>query len=118
MFAGVFAAGVGVILVVAPLVYLSLYVAEPTPEMTFAAQRLGPAIAGLGVLLFLARDLPAGRFAIQFATVAALVWIVIAATGVFHFLTGVATQAILIAAATEVAMAALFLIAAREKQLG
>ncbi|SLN14445.1 hypothetical protein [Pseudooctadecabacter jejudonensis] len=111
---GVFALALGVLLLVAPHVYLSLYVPLYDPiNMPFAAQRLSPAIIGLGALLLLASSLPQGAFAARFAMLAALVWFGVAGTGVFHYLTGTATWNILVAAGTEVILGVLFLTAAR-----
>jgi hypothetical protein len=111
---GVLAALLGAVLIVSPETYLGLYVTDYTPDMAFAAQRLGPAIVGLGALLVLLRDLPVGPLAVRIAGVAALVWLGIAATGVFHYLSGVAGGSILVAAATEVSLSILFLVAAAQ----
>lgn len=109
---GVFLIALGAVLVAVPHLYLSLYTAF-TPDMAFPAQRFAPAIVGLGALLLLARDLPKGAFAARFAWLSSLVWFGVAATGAVHYFTGVATSAILIAAAIEVALGVLFLHAAR-----
>ncbi|UWQ94270.1 hypothetical protein K3728_11080 [Rhodobacteraceae bacterium M385] len=113
---GLFALALSALLLLAPRIYLSLYVPSYDPAMAFAAQRLAPAIFGLGALVFLARDLPDGAFAARFAGFAALVWFGVAGTGVFHFATGVATPMILAAAASEAALGALFLLAAWGKR--
>lgn len=110
----VFAAALGLLLIFAPQVYLSLYVTPASPEMGFAAQRLAPAIVGLAALLWIARDLPSGPFAANFALISFLVWFGVAATGVYHFATGVAGTAILIAGVTEVILGVLFVIASRQ----
>lgn len=115
--AGVFALLLGVVLVLIPQLYLSLYLALYDPAMAFPAQRFAPAIIGLGALLLLARDLPDGPFASRFAGLSSLVWFAVAATGVFHFATGVATSAILVAAAIEVGLGALFVVASRTKRV-
>ncbi|MCF2870495.1 hypothetical protein L0664_05395 [Octadecabacter sp. G9-8] len=115
---GLFAVVLGLVLVIAPHVYLALYVPQFDEAMVFAAQRLAPAIIGLGALLLLARDLPAGPFAARFAVLSSLVWFGVACTGVFHFATGVATSAILIAALIEVALGVLFVLAARQMRHG
>ncbi|WP_341861717.1 hypothetical protein [Gymnodinialimonas sp. 57CJ19] len=112
---GLFALVLSALLLLAPRIYLSLYVPNYDPAMAFAAQRLAPAVSGLGVLLLLARDLPDGAFAARFAGLAALVWFGVAGTGVFHFATGVATPMILTAAVSEATLGVLFLIAARGK---
>ena len=111
---GLFACILGVILIVAPNVYLSLYVPAFEDNMVFAAQRLAPAIIGLGGLLLLSRDLPQGVYTARFATLTSLVWFGVAATGLYHYATGIATFGIVIAAVTEVALGSLFLIAARQ----
>lgn len=112
---GVFAVLLGVVLIVIPQLYLSLYLALYDPAMAFPAQRFAPAIIGLGALLLLARDLPRGPFAARFAGLSALVWFAVAATGVYHFATGTATSAILVAALIEAALGVLFVVAARRK---
>lgn len=116
LFTLVGAAGVllGIVLIIAPRAYLSLYVPEFEDAMGFAAQRLSPAIIGLGALLILARDLPRGAFASRFATLTALVWFGVAATGVFHYFSGLATVGILVAGGTEIILGLLFVIAARQ----
>jgi len=115
---GLFAALLGVILLLAPHAYLSLYVPVYDPiNMPFAAQRLAPAIIGLGGLLWIARNLPPSPFACAFASLTAAVWFGVAATGVFHYLTGTATVAILIAALTEIILGSLFLAAARSHRV-
>ena len=110
---GAFAAVLGALLLLAPDIYLKLYVVEYDQTMAFAAQRLAPAIVGLGALLLLARDLPPGPFAARFAALTALVWFGVAATGVFHFSTGSANANILVAAALEILLGLIFLVAAR-----
>lgn len=114
----VFAAAIGAVLIFAPRVYLSLYVTPITPDMTFAAQRLAPAIVGLAALLWLARDLPAGPFPAAFSLIAAGVWFGVAATGLYHFATDMAGVGILVAAATEVILGVLFVIASRQIRHG
>lgn len=113
LISGVFALLLGVLLIVAPQIYLSLYVETYGTPMAFAAQRLAPAIMGLGALLLLARSQPEGPFVVRFAALSSLVWFGVAATGVFHFQTGVANSNILVAAGTEVVLGALFLMAAK-----
>lgn len=113
---GLFALALSALLLLAPRVYLSLYVEDYDPAMAFAAQRLAPAILGLGALLLLARDLPDGAFAARFAGFASLVWFGVAGTGVFHFATGIATPMILAAAASEALLGLLFLLAAWGKR--
>ncbi|KAG1655710.1 hypothetical protein GQR58_024341 [Nymphon striatum] len=71
------------------------------PDMNFSAQRLAPAIIGVAGLLWIARDLPAGAFASSFAFIASLVWFGIAATGLYHYASGVAGISILVAALLE-----------------
>jgi len=111
---GLFALLLGAILLLAPRAYLSLYVPVYDPiNMPFAAQRLSPAIGGLGALLLLASTLPPSLFASRFAALTAVVWFGVAATGVFHYVSGTATFAILVAALTEVILGALFLVVSR-----
>ncbi|PVA08218.1 hypothetical protein [Thalassorhabdomicrobium marinisediminis] len=113
---GVFLIAVGGVLFAAPEAYLSLYVPSDVAEASFAARRLAAPVCGLGGLLLLARNLPTGAFASRVAWLISAVWLGVAATGIFHFLTGAATRAILIAAATEVILALLFGLAALQKR--
>ena len=110
---GLFAIALGILLLVAPSVYLSLYTTAYTPAMDFPAERLAPVIVGVGCLLLLARDLPAGPFAARFAFLVGLVWFGVAAQGAFHFATGAYKPALLVAAGIEVALGLAFLLAAR-----
>ena len=73
----------GGVLIVQPGLYLSFYTAEFGADMAFPAQRFAPAIIGLGALLVLVRDLPHGPFTARFAGVSAMVWLGVAATGIF-----------------------------------
>ena len=108
------ACALGLLLLLAPKVYLTLYVPSYSADMAFAAQRLAPAVIGLAALLWIARGLTAGAFSTQFTLIAACVWFGVAASGVFHFATGVATANILIAASLEVILGLLFLLASRQ----
>lgn len=111
---GIAAMALGVVLIVAPGLYLSLYTDAFGPEMAFPTQRFAPAVVGLGALLLLARDLPAGPFAARFSLLSAMVWFGVAATGLYHFSIGAAQASIVVAAGTEVILGALFVIAARQ----
>ncbi|MCW1952137.1 MAG: hypothetical protein KIH44_012325 [Octadecabacter sp.] len=104
----------GLVLIFAPKLYLSLYVLEYSADMGFAAQRLGPAVAGLGALLWAARGLPAGPIPATLCFIGACVWATIAATGLFHFASGVATINIVIAGISEGVLAVLFFLAGRQ----
>ncbi len=110
---GLFAIALGILLLVAPAVYLSLYTTAYSPAMDFPAQRLAPVTIGVGGLLLLMRDMQPGPFAARFATLVGLVWFGVAATGVFHFTTGPYKEALLVAAGIEVALGLAFLLAAR-----
>jgi hypothetical protein len=110
----VFAVLFGLLLLAAPHIYLSLYVVAFDGGMAFAAQRLAPAIMGLGALLWLSRDLPRGTYASRFAMLSSLVWFGVAATGVYHYAAGKATSAILVAGVSEVILGVLFVIAGRQ----
>ncbi|MEL6959138.1 MAG: hypothetical protein AAGL89_09340 [Pseudomonadota bacterium] len=105
---GLFCIALGALVIMAPRTYLTLYAVSYSPEMDFAAQRLGAGLIGLGGFMGLIRLLPPSPLALRFALMVALVWVVTALTGVLHFVTGVATANILIAAALEVGLAALF----------
>lgn len=109
---GLFAVALGLLLLLAPRLYLSLYVPQFDSHMIFAAQRFSPVIAGLGGLLIWARSLPDVPLA-KVAGLTALVWFCVAGTGLFHYATGVATTAILTASAIEAALGVLFGLAAR-----
>lgn len=110
---GLFALLLGVLLLFAPRLYLSLYVVNYSDEMAFAAQRLAPVVAALGGVLLLVRDAPPGPFARRFTSVTSCVWFGVAGTGIYHFATGTATFAILVAAALEIALGIAFVLAAR-----
>lgn len=111
---GIFAFLLGLFLIFAPTSYLSLYVIDYALHMTFATQRLGPAVAGFGAVLWTARGWPAGPMAASLCLIGAFVWAGVAATGAFHYATGVANFNIVIAAVIEVILALLFLIASRQ----
>ncbi|MCF2904153.1 hypothetical protein L0666_04065 [Octadecabacter sp. CECT 8868] len=115
---GIFAALLGLVLVFAPLLYLSLYVPDATPDMAFAAQRLSPVVVGLGALIWAARGLSAGPVASTLCLIGAGVWGGVAATGVFHYLSGTAGFSILIAAFSELVLGLLFFIASRQMRHG
>lgn len=109
---GLAAIALGVLLLVAPHLYLDLYT-DLSDEATFAARRLSPAVIGLGAILLATSTLPKGALAARIATIGALVWFGVAATGMFHYATGVAQANILIAAGTELLLGLLFALAAR-----
>ncbi|MCF6443416.1 hypothetical protein [Nereida sp. MMG025] len=109
---GVFAVALGLLLLIAPDAYLAVYV-DVSDGMGFGARRLSPAIIGLGVVLLLVAPMPPGPFPSRFAAATAFVWLGVAATGIYDFLTGTAHANILLAAVTEVILGALFLWAAR-----
>ena len=111
---GVFAVLLGGLLLVAPELYLDVYLTSPDASRAFAARRLAPAVIGLGAVLFLMRSLGPGPVAVRFAVVTACVWFGVAATGVYDFSTGTAQGSILVAAAIETLLGILFLVAARD----
>ena len=104
----------GAFLIIAPKMYLTLYLPNYTADFAFAAQRLAPAIMGLGAIMLAARTLPPGSFPVALTLIAACVWAGVAATGLYHYATGVASVGILIAAVTEVILALLFWRASRQ----
>ena len=110
---GVFAVLLGVLLLVAPELYLDVYLTAPDASRGFAARRLAPAVIGLAAVLFLMRSVSPGPVLQRFAVVTACVWFGVAATGVYDFATGTAHGSILIAAVIEVLLGLLFLAAAR-----
>ncbi|MEO0502714.1 MAG: hypothetical protein AAFZ14_05270 [Pseudomonadota bacterium] len=110
---GVFAVLLGGLLLVAPELYLDVYLTSPDASRAFAARRLAPAVIGLGAVLFLMRSLGPGPVSVRFAVVTACVWFGVAATGVYDFSTGTAQGSILVAAAIETLLGILFLAAAR-----
>jgi len=111
--AGVFAIALGVLLLVAPELYLDAYLVAPDDSRAFAARRLAPAVMGLGAVLLLMRSLAPGPVLIRFSGITACVWFGVAATGAYDFATGTAHGSILIAAVIEVVLGGLFLLAAR-----
>ncbi|MFP7572093.1 hypothetical protein ACGKZZ_15090 [Marivita sp. S2033] len=114
LFTGCFAISIGLVLLIAPQSYLGLYAVNYTPDMDFAARRFSPAVLGLGALLLIARNLPGSRFLANLCLITGLVFLGVAATGLHAWLGGTARATILIAAATEVTLAALFLVAASQ----
>lgn len=110
---GVFVGVIGLILLLIPGSYIEVYAVAYDPNMTFAARRFAPALIGLAAILLLARTLPTGPFLSTLCLISAIVFLLVATTGVNAWATGVAKPAILYAAALEVAIAALFLWAAR-----
>ncbi len=105
---GLFAGLLGVVLLVMPQVYLSLYVVDYTPQMDFAAQRFAPVVIGLGALLFSVRNAAPSPIVVALTGIAALVWFGVAGTGVFHYATGIAGASILVAAASEAVLGVIF----------
>lgn len=106
---GVFVILIGAVLLVAPEIYIRLYIVEYAPGMDFAARRFAPALVGLGALLLFARDLPSGRFLTALCAITGVVFWGVAATGLHAWSTDVAKPSILVAAAVEVILGALFL---------
>lgn len=104
---------IGAILLIAPEVYLQLYAADYLPGMDFGVRRFAPAVLGLGALLFLARDLPVGRFLVSLCLLTGLVFWGVAGTGLHAYLTGAARHTIMIAAAVEIVIGAVFLTTSR-----
>jgi len=111
---GVFAIVLGLLVIVAPHLYLGVYLSSFSPEIGFGAQRFAPVIIGLGALLWAARGLEPGPVPSTLCAIAALVWAGVAATGVYHYSVGIAGFGILIAALAEVFLAALFWLASRQ----
>lgn len=110
---GVFVTLVGSLLLFAPQVYLRLFVVEYEAGMDFAARRFAPAVLGLGILALYARNLPQGRFLTVFCLVTGLAFLGVAATGLHAWSNNLAQPAIVVAAAIEVILAILFVLAAR-----
>jgi len=108
MVIGAFICFMGAMLLIAPELYLSLYAVNYSEPMDFAAQRFAPIVIGFGVMLFVARNVVPNEVIIALTGVTSLVWLGVAATGVFHFLTGVAGPLIMVAAGLEAGLAVLF----------
>ena len=108
----VFLALIGLVLLLNPESYLSIYVIDYDTGMDFAARRFAPVVLAMAVVLWLARNLSDFVFVKQLCWMAVLAFWAVAATGVHAWATGQAGAAILVAAATEVVVGALFVVAA------
>lgn len=98
-----------VILLVAPAGYMATYGVSADGSGSFMSRRSAPLMLGLAVLLWFARDLrlTPGREAIRLSMI--VIFAGIAATGTAEYLMGHASWTILIAAAGELLIAAVFL---------
>lgn len=79
---GLFVLLIGVVLLIAPQVYMQLYAMQYHPGMDFPARRFAPAVLALGAVLILARSLAPGPFLASLSLVCALAFLGVAATGV------------------------------------
>lgn len=113
-FVGIAVFALGLVLIFWPSLYVSLNVPVYSDAMAYPAQRFGPAIVGLGALIWSARTLPPSPFTAQLTMISALVWLGIAATGVFHYMTSVANINIIYAAISEVVLGVMFVLTSRQ----
>jgi hypothetical protein len=113
---GVFVILIALVLLVDPESYFRLYATAYDPAMVFPARRFAPAVLALGVVLIAARSLKDGPFLRTLCVLTALAFLGVAGTGLQAWVSGTARAAILGAAAVEVVIAALFLLAAKQVQ--
>ena len=107
---------IGLVLLVDPESYFRLYATSYDPAMAFPARRFSSAVIALGVLLIVARTLPHKPFLRTLCLLTALAFLGVAGTGVQAWVSGTARPLILAAAAVEVVIAVLFLLATRQAQ--
>lgn len=93
--------------------YLSGYDVAADAGGTFLGRRASPLFLGFGIMLWMLRDQldAAVQRAVCWSMIATFVGV--AMTGTFAFVTGVASQTILVAAVGELAIAAAFFVALR-----
>ncbi|MBQ2261019.1 MAG: hypothetical protein II336_06600 [Loktanella sp.] len=93
--------------------YVATFAITPDQGARFVARRAAPVFAGLAVILWLLRDLPAGTARDGLCYGMAVLWWGIAATGINEYFSGQAGGAILIAAGVELVAGLAFVIARR-----
>ncbi len=94
-----------VLLLLAPALYLGTYGVASNASADFMVQRAAPMFGGLALLLWWSAPEPNSRMRLGVVVSACVVFLGIAATGVFHILTGVAGSILWIAIAGEVLFA-------------
>ena len=103
--------GLAAVLLVAPGLYVGLYTVPADAGAVFLGRRAAPLLLGLAVFFWALRDAGPGPLQDATALAAAVSFIGIAVTGVWAFLGGTASPAILVAAGIEVAIGLAFLLA-------
>lgn len=106
---GGFLIAVGLVLLVAPQAYVSLYAVDYAAGMDFPTRRFAPAVLAMGAVLVLARARAPEPLLQELSLIAAAAFLAVAATGLHAWLTGVARPTILAAAAIEALLATVFL---------
>jgi len=98
-----------VTLLLFPASYMGIYGVTATDAAAFISRRASPLLLGFAVLMWFARDLrlTPGREAIRLSVIVGFAGI--AATGIAEFFIGNASWTILVAAAGELLIAAIFL---------
>lgn len=93
--------------------YVATFAIQPDQGAGFVARRAAPVFAGLAVILWVLRDLPVGTARDGICLGMVVLWLGIAATGVYEYTSGQAGGAILIASAVELLAALAFWVARR-----
>ena len=110
-----FCIAVGIVWFMDVTLYTATYGVDVGPAAAFFGQRVAPVVIGLGIMLYLARNEPPSPLRRILCIGVALVFGGVALTGLMAFATGQASFAILVAAATEIAAAALILMVAQDR---
>lgn len=97
------------ILLLEPASYMGTYGVQSTDAADFMSRRAAPTLLGFAVLLWLARDADPSPIRRAISAGVIVCFAGIAATGIYEFATGTASWAILVAAAGELVIAAVFL---------
>ena len=99
------------VFLIAPGTYVSLYGVTADTGAVFLGRRAAPLFLGLAVFFWIMRHVGPGPLQDATAFAAALTFAGIAATGVWAYLIGTASFAILVAAGLETAIALAFVLA-------
>ena len=97
----------------APQLYAPTYGVTADTGAVFMTRRASPMFLALAWILWASRDAPRSALRDSVSFGGALSFAAVAATGVFEWATGVASSAILVAAVSEVGLAALLVYTAK-----